>query len=119
MKKAPIILLVLVYSFLVTNIVWAQNTSWLSNVANGIVSVAGSALVALMGVALVVLLWGGVVFVQASGDEKGRAAGRSRMIWGIVGLFVLSTLWGIVQILQNITDTASPPPQTQPGVIVG
>ena len=35
--------------------------------------------------------------MRKAGDEKGREEGKSRMIWGIIGLFVIVSMWGLVR----------------------
>ena len=54
----------------------------------------------LIAFAVVIFLWGVFQFIRAGGDEKTQA-GKEFMFWGIVGLFVMVSVWGIVAILQN------------------
>jgi hypothetical protein len=51
--------------------------------------------------ATVVFLWGVVKYVLANGDEKKIEAGKSFMIYGLIGLFVMVTMWGIVYAAVN------------------
>ena len=53
----------------------------------------------LLGVAIVVFMWGVIQYVLASGDEKKLAAGRSYMLYGIIGLTVMVAVWGFVNLL--------------------
>lgn len=53
----------------------------------------------LVAVALVVFVWGMVVFTLNAGDEQARTTGRARMVWGVVGLFLIVAVWGIVALL--------------------
>lgn len=53
----------------------------------------------IMAVAVVVFLYGIFKFIRSEGDDK--QGGKELMFWGIVGLFVMITLWGLVGILQN------------------
>ena len=55
-----------------------------------------------VGIALAVFIWGLVQFIYASGDEKAIEIGRERMVWGIVALFFIVSVWGIVGILQTM-----------------
>lgn len=55
--------------------------------------------------AIVVFLWGVFKFVRSEGKEK--EAGKSMMVWGIVGIFVMVSVWGLVNILRgtfNLND---------------
>ncbi len=48
---------------------------------------------------IIVFLWGVFKFIRSEGDDK--QAGREFIIWGIVGLFVMVSIWGLVSILSN------------------
>ena len=39
---------------------------------------------------------------MAGGDEEKRANGRSLMIYGVIGLFVMVAVWGLVYFLASI-----------------
>lgn len=57
----------------------------------------------LIGIGLMLFFWGLAKFIlaQSAGDQQGISGGRQLMIWGIVALFVMVSIWGIVQILAN------------------
>ncbi len=40
-------------------------------------------------------------FIRASGNEKELKDSKNLLIWGIIGLFVLTTIWGIMAFVQN------------------
>lgn len=67
---------------------------------------------------LFVFLAGMARFIYESGDEEGRKRGRQVMIWGVVGLFISVTLWGIVAVFQGAfglnPDESCGPPQLNP-----
>lgn len=48
---------------------------------------------------VVVFIWGVFKFIRSEGDDK--QSGREMMFWGIVGIFVMVSLWGLVAILQS------------------
>jgi hypothetical protein len=48
------------------------------------------------GLAVVYFFWGIAQFVLHAGDQKTHEAGKNRMIWGIVALFVMFSIWGII-----------------------
>jgi len=50
--------------------------------------------------AVVYFFFGIVRFINHAGDEKSRDEGKGIMIWGMVALFVMVALWGIVGYLQ-------------------
>lgn len=49
-----------------------------------------------IGVAVIVFIWGMIVFIGNSGSEEKRAEGRQRMIWGVIALFAIVSVWGLV-----------------------
>jgi len=53
----------------------------------------------LIAVAVVVFLWGVVGYITSAGNEEKRTEARQHMIWGIIGLFVMVAVWGLVNIL--------------------
>jgi hypothetical protein len=57
----------------------------------------------LTGLALAFFIWGLVVFIRNSGDEKAKDEGKQKMIWGIIALFFIISVWGLVALLQEVT----------------
>ncbi len=56
--------------------------------------------------ATIVFLWGVIQYVIGSqGDGKKLQQGKQIMIWGIIGMFIMASAWGIVGILQNFFGT--------------
>lgn len=72
-----------------------------SNLVDATVDTLINPLVALMfGLALALFFWGLVKYIwSASGSSKGE--GRSLMVWGIAALFVMVTIWGLVNIIRD------------------
>lgn len=44
-------------------------------------------------------LWGIIEFLMSSDNEEKRSAGKKHMIWGIIGLFLMVSAWGIIRVL--------------------
>ena len=55
----------------------------------------------LITVALVVFIWGLIQYLLKVGDEAERKKGVQLMLWGVIAMFVMSSVWGIVRLLQN------------------
>lgn len=51
--------------------------------------------------AVAAFLWGMVKFIWNAEDPKAQEAGKQVMIWGMIALFVMVALWGIVGFLQG------------------
>src|SRR3989344_1644724 len=55
----------------------------------------------IIGLAVVYFLWGIATYILSSGDEEKKTEGRSKMIYGIVALAVMVSVWGLVRVVQN------------------
>ena len=53
-------------------------------------------------IAFVVFIWGVFLYFIAGGhDEEKREKGKGLMLWGIIGFFVMVSVWGLVNILRG------------------
>jgi len=52
-------------------------------------------------VAFLVFVWGIARFIKSAGSEKEIKDSKNLIVWGVIGLFVLITIWGIVAFLQS------------------
>ena len=51
--------------------------------------------------ALLAFFWGLAKFIFAAGDEESKADGKKIMIGGVVALFVMVSVWGLVGFIGN------------------
>ncbi len=65
----------------------------------------------IIAIALVVFLVGVVRYITAGGDPEKRSEARNVMIYGVIGLFVMVAVWGLVNLLVNTFNlqTSAPP----------
>lgn len=49
--------------------------------------------------ALIFFFYGIAQFIKSAGDTKTLESGKNKMVWGIVGLFVMVSIWGIIRYL--------------------
>jgi hypothetical protein len=61
----------------------------------------GTAINFIIAAAVVVIVWGAFQMIYS---EDKRTSGRQTVIWGIIGLFVMISIWGFVNILDNTFD---------------
>ena len=64
----------------------------------------------LIALAVVVLLWGLVKYIRGAGDEKARADGKHMMLWSIIAIIIMLSLFGIISWIQSavgLSGTAS------------
>ena len=52
----------------------------------------------LFGLATVVFLWGIVEFIWKSDSDTERKQGQQHMIWGVIGMFIMLSVIGIIRI---------------------
>jgi hypothetical protein len=52
---------------------------------------------------VIYFIWGIVQYVIAD-DEAAKEKGKNRMLYGLVGLFVIVTFWGLIEVIQNTLD---------------
>jgi len=50
---------------------------------------------------LVMFFWGVADYIRGSDNEEARKTGKDHMIWGIVGIFIMVSAWGIILIVTN------------------
>jgi hypothetical protein len=57
---------------------------------------------------LVAYFWGIISNIPHFGDEQGAEKRKSFLLWGIVILFVMVSIWGIIQLLQSTLGFKDP-----------
>jgi len=55
----------------------------------------------LFALATLYFLWGVAGFVMNADNEEERAKGKNHMIWGVVGMFIMISSYGIINIIAN------------------
>jgi len=53
------------------------------------------------GVALVLFIWALVKYMTKAGDEKTQQEARQMILWGVIILTVMVSVWGLVTVVQN------------------
>lgn len=64
------------------------------------VSIINAAIPLLATIALILFFWGVIRYIASSGGAKEHVEGREFLLWGIIALFVLFSIWGIIRILR-------------------
>ena len=55
----------------------------------------------IVALALLYFFWGLAKYILAAGDESAQADGKKIMIMGVIALFVIVSVWGLVQVLNS------------------
>lgn len=72
-----------------------------------------TATVLILAAAVVYFLWNVFKFVMAAGDEEKRKEGQQGIVYGIIGIFVMVSIWGLVNFLTQtakLNTSVLPPP---------
>ena len=78
----------------------AQASSGLADVVSRISDLFGAVIPVLVALGVVYFIWGVIQYVIYD-EEEAKKKGRERMIYGIIGLAVIVSIWGLVAILNQ------------------
>ncbi len=78
-----------------------------NNLLLGFKGLINTALPIVVGLALLAFFWGLASFIFKANDETARENARHMMIWSIVALFVMVSVWGLVQFIANALNIQS------------
>lgn len=98
----------------------ASVSSGIVNILSLISNIIGMLVPILIGLGLVYFLWGVVMYVIAGSDDKKDAA-KNVMLWGLLGLFVMVGVWGIINLVgdtvfQGVSTSAAKSYPTVPTI---
>lgn len=77
----------------------AANAQTVTNILTQFRNLINTVIGLLFAVAVLIFIWGVVQFIAKAGDEAGRTKAKGIMTWGIVGLVVMASVWGILNAL--------------------
>jgi uncharacterized membrane protein YidH (DUF202 family) len=83
----------------------AGTMTTISQVITRLQSVINLIIPFLVGLAVLVIIYGIFGFVSSAGDEEARATAKQFIIWGVIGVFLMLSVWGLVTILVNSFGT--------------
>ncbi|MBX4195398.1 pilin [Candidatus Parcubacteria bacterium] len=66
---------------------------------NSIQNLVKLALPIVIGLALLGFFWGLMKFIFSAGNEESKADGKKIMIYGVIALFVMVSVWGLVNFI--------------------
>jgi hypothetical protein len=95
MKKA----LLIGVSFFLPLVASAQQLSNLEALARAIGRIINILIPIVFALAILYFFWGLAQYILAAGSDEDKGEGRRKMIWGIVALFVMSAVWGLVRFI--------------------
>lgn len=97
---------------------FAATLNNISDAATFVINIINNIIVPILfAVAFIVFLWGAFqTFIVGATSEEVKEHGRNLMLWGLIGFFVMVSLWGLVNILTgsvqfgstNVTQPVTP-----------
>ncbi|OGG58045.1 hypothetical protein A2853_00945 [Candidatus Kaiserbacteria bacterium RIFCSPHIGHO2_01_FULL_55_17] len=81
-----------------------------SNFLNGVIGL-------FITLAIVVFFWGLIKYL-ISLDHENANEGLKIMFWGVIAIFVMVSIWGIIKLLQNTLSVGSTDPVIPKGIVV-
>lgn len=69
-----------------------------------------------IGIGVLIFIFGLIKYVTAGADEDGRKGARDTIIWGIVVIFVMTAVWGLVNVIDNTLNLDNTAPRELPEV---
>ncbi len=96
---------------------FAQNAGQITTSLTNIQNILNSIIPILLIIATIVFLWGVIQFITAGADEEKRGNARSLMIYGLIALFVMVAVWGIVRVLVQFFGVGGVVQPLRPGDI--
>ena len=101
MKKAVKVIAGTVWALPFTALAQTVNPTYLQSLIGGAKALLDQLVVFLIALAVVWFIWNVIRYTMSSDEEK-KGAAKSQMIWGIVAIAVIVSVWGLVTILQGI-----------------
>lgn len=75
------------------------------NLVNKVTTGILNPLIGLMfAVAVAFFIWGIIEFIWNAGSEEKRTTGKQHIIWGLVGILIMSTVAAIIEIIKNFVE---------------
>ena len=57
---------------------------------------------------LLVFLWGVFQMIAHAGDSDARSTGQQHVLWGVIGIFIMVTVYGIIRFIASSVGASDP-----------
>ena len=94
-------------------------TTNIENIVKGIGKIINLIIPIMFALALVYFFWGLIKFIRSAGDPKAAAEGKGIMIYGIIAIAIMISIYGLVNWLATtlgVTQTGNVVLPTVPGI---
>jgi len=87
-------------AYFLPSIALAQGPENFQGLINIFIDIINRAIPVIIALATLIFFWGIARFILNAGGGKEREDAKNVMFWGIIVIFILFSVWGIVRILQ-------------------
>ena len=108
---------IIITSLLIAPGIAAAQLDGISTIIARIGEIVQQLTIIVAGIAVLVFFWGLVKFISKAGDETAHEEGKRLMIWGILALFIMVSIWGIIYFIANEIDPEISPGSQAPDII--
>ena len=77
------------------------NFGGLNDVALQLLNLIRTLIVVVFALGLLFFLWGLARFIASAGNPQAKQAAKDIMVWGVIALAVMASVWGLVRLLQS------------------
>ena len=88
-------------------IVLAQDFSYYAKFLDGLYKVLNPLVAVLIGFALIFFIWQIVRYLGAADNEEQRKEAGKFMLWGLVFIFVMAGVWGLVSLIAGTLGSST------------
>lgn len=90
------------------------DVSFINTVATQLATAVKTLIPLVFGLAVLYFFWGIAKYILAAGDPEKAKEGKSIMIYGVIAIAVMASIWGLVSWLQGVTGVGTTATGTVP-----
>jgi Na+/H+ antiporter NhaC len=104
MKNNKVSKILLAISLFIPSISFAALTT-LKTLLTDFKGLMNAVISAIFALSIAFFFWGTAQFIlNDAGNDKTREDGKKKMVWGIIALFVMFSIWGILRAIGKVTE---------------
>ena len=89
----------------------------INSLSDRLLSMGTVAIYFLTSLAVLFIVWNTVMYFIRSNDGKARTAALQSIVWGLTGLAIIVSIWGLVALITNTFNVSAPTDQKLPGFL--
>lgn len=86
--------------FLVPGVAFAQPANF-SEFVDVLLDILSATVPVIFGITILAILWAGAQMILHADNEQKRADGKRTLMWGVIVLFVMVSMWGFVNLIRS------------------